>query len=175
MVFRYYHIYSVTQPVKRLHDAQQLPHTHFPGVYAMIYMSITFCYYLFQIIIFIKKAKAREFKKLISTHRSKADLVSTMVGYTKAKTHNFSILQTNVHSYKEFRILQMRTTNTISFSILVIALHVNNLRMFLTNVVIAGAACLSAFLIFASFTKIVSSFFALVAWFLVAAVIFLLL
>ena len=84
-----------------------------------------------------------------------------MVGYAKAKTHNFSILQTNVHSYKEFGILQMRTTNTISFSILVIALHVNNLRMFLTNVVIAGAACLSAFLIFASFTKIVSSFFCL--------------
>ena len=68
-----------------------------------------------------------------------------MVGYTNTKTHIFSILQNNAHSYKAFRILQMLTTDTISFSLLVIALHANNLRMFLTNVVIAGAACLSAF------------------------------
>ena len=85
-----------------------------------------------------------------------------MVGYTKAKTHNFLILQTNAQSYKAFRILQMLTTNTISFSLLVIALHANNLQMFLTNVVIAGAACLSAFSNFALFTKIASGFFCLV-------------
>ena len=82
-------------------------------------------------------------------------------GYTKAKTHNFSILQTNAHSYKAFRILQMLTTDTISFSLLVIALYANNLRIFLTNVVIAGAAYLSAFSIFASFTKIASGFLCL--------------
>ena len=61
------------------------------------------------------------------TDKSKADLVSTMIGYTKAKTHNFSILQTNAHSYKASRILQMLTTDTISFSLLVIALYANNL------------------------------------------------
>ena len=30
---RPYHIYLVTQPVKRLDDALQLPYTPFPGVY----------------------------------------------------------------------------------------------------------------------------------------------
>ena len=84
-----------------------------------------------------------------------------MVGYTKAKTQNFSVLQTNAYSYKALRILQMLTTDTISFSLSVIALHANNLRIFLTNVVIAGAVCLSAFLIFASFTKIASGFLCL--------------
>ena len=84
-----------------------------------------------------------------------------MVGCTKAKTHNFSILQTNADSCKVFRILQMLNTNTISFSLLVIALHANTLRMFLTNVVIASAACLSAFSIFSSFTTIASGFFCL--------------
>ena len=80
----------------------------------------------------------------------------TMVGYTEAKTHNFSILQTNAQSYKVFRKLQMLTTDTIRFSLLVIALHANNLQMFLTNV-IAGAACS----IFVSFTKIASGFLCL--------------
>ena len=48
-------MYSVTQPVKRLDDALQLPDTPFPGVYAMICMFIKFCYCLFSIIIFVKK------------------------------------------------------------------------------------------------------------------------
>ena len=52
---RPYHIYLVTQPVKRLDDALQLPYTPFPGVYTMICMFIKFCYCLFPIIIFVKK------------------------------------------------------------------------------------------------------------------------
>ena len=36
----------------------------------------------------------------------KADLVSTVVGYTKTATHGFSILQTNAYSFKAFRKLQ---------------------------------------------------------------------
>ena len=51
----------------------------------------------------------------------------------------------------------MLTIDSIIFSPLVIALHANNLQMFWTNVVIAGAA----FLIFASFTNIASMFLCL--------------
>ena len=49
-------MYLVTQPVKRLDDALQLPDTLFPGVCAMICMFIKFCYCLFPIIIFVKKS-----------------------------------------------------------------------------------------------------------------------
>ena len=127
----------------------------------MICMFMKFCYSLFPIIIFVKKKSNNigvQITNMDILHKSKADLVSTMVGYTKAKTHNFSILQTNDHSYKAFRILQMLTSDTISFSLLVIVLYANNLLMFLTNVVIAGAASLSAFSISASFTNRASGF-----------------
>ena len=56
----------------------------------------------------------------------KADLFSAMVGYTKAKTYGFSTLQTNAYSFKAFRKVQSN-----AFSQLVIAIHANNLRMFL--------------------------------------------
>ena len=55
-----------------------------------------------------------------------ADLVSRMVGCKKTKTHGFSILQTNAYNFKAFRKLQNN-----AFSPLVIAMHANNLRMFL--------------------------------------------
>ena len=54
-VLRSYHIYSIKLPVKRLDDALQLPYTSFPRVYAMICMFLKFCYFLFPIIIFVKK------------------------------------------------------------------------------------------------------------------------
>ena len=41
-VFWSYHIYLVTQPVKRLDNALQLPYTPFPGVYAIICVFMKF-------------------------------------------------------------------------------------------------------------------------------------
>ena len=50
---------------------------------------------------------------------------SEMVGYTKAKTHGFSMLQINANSFKAFRKLLNE-----ALSPLVIAIQANNLRMF---------------------------------------------
>ena len=57
------------------------------------------------------------------------DLVSTMVGCTRAKMHGFSVLQTNAYSFKAFRTLQNDFFNLL----LVIAMHTNNLKMFLSQ------------------------------------------
>ena len=67
----------------------------------------------------------------------KANIVSSMVGYTKAKTHYFSILQSNTVRRVSKRLENckiMLASDSVTFSPLVIVLHANNLRMFMTNV-----------------------------------------
>ena len=77
-----------------------------------------------------------------SSHKSieiKADLVSTLVGYTETKTHSYAIPQSCDKAFRKLQMLQKRSESYkclcrdyySSFLLLVVALNANNLRMFL--------------------------------------------